>query len=79
MKLFIRHTVVELVRINEDYQLSETTVDLEGWQTEKKVQKMFKDSKIKSLVQKEDEVNVSLETLLSYKVQETQTDVCTEF
>lgn len=64
VKVNVTHTIATLVKINEFFELDETTVDLEGEKTKEQIESMFKGCKVKTMKVVTDTYKISLEDLI---------------
>ena len=67
VKVQVAHTIATLVKINEFYEIDETTVDIKGKKTKEQIERMFKGCKVKTMQVITDTCSVPLETLLQYR------------
>lgn len=67
VKVKVTHTLATLVKLNEFFEVDETTVDLKGKKTKEQIERMFKGCKVKTMQVVTDTCRIPLEELLKYK------------
>lgn len=67
VKVKVTHTLATLVKLNEFYEVDETTVDLKGKKTKEQIERMFKGCKVKTMQVVTDTCRIPLEDILMFK------------
>lgn len=75
VKVKVTHTLATLVKLNEFFEVDETTVDIQGRKTKEQIERMFKGSKVKELQTVTDVCKVPMEELLKYCEKFTDEDL----
>lgn len=64
VRVNVTHTIATLVKLNEFFEVVETTIDFEGEKTKEQIESMFKGCKVKTMQVVTDTYKISLEDLI---------------